>query len=194
MNASAELGPEPEDGAMSTRDRLLQAVIEIAGREGQHMVTYRSVAARASVTHGLVRHYFGTREAMLNEAMQLAARQDLDVITLSTDSVNDFASGTVEALAENWHRQFLMFDLTLNAIRGVGDREAPVELYDSVIAEVSQTLRNLGVDDPGGTRAALLLAALDGVILQHVLYGSDERTEAMLAHLRELLGLLASSP
>jgi AcrR family transcriptional regulator len=53
----------------STRDRLLEAVIQIAGREGPHVVTHRSVAARAQVTHGLVRHYFGTRQALLEEAL-----------------------------------------------------------------------------------------------------------------------------
>lgn len=182
----------PEPDTMPTRDRLLQAVIEIAGRGGQHMVTYRSVAARASVTHGLVRHYFGTREAMLAEAMRLAANQDITTGALATDTIDDFARGAIDALGPDMTRQLLQYDLALNAIRGSGDKQAAIDVYGRYISEVSGTLRNLGIDDPGDEWAALILSVLDSLILQHGPYDSPERTEAILARVRELLGLLAS--
>ncbi|MGC7100615.1 TetR/AcrR family transcriptional regulator [Amycolatopsis lurida] len=182
----------PQPSQMSTRDRLLQAVIEIAGREGQHMVTYRSVAARAKVAHGLVRHYFGTREAMLAEALRLAANQDINAANLAVDAVDDFARGTVEALGSDMTLQLLQYDLVLNAIRG-GDKQVAIDLYyRRYISEVASTLRNLGIEDPGDEWATLILSVLDSLILQHALYDSPERTEAILARVRELLGLLAS--
>jgi AcrR family transcriptional regulator len=155
------------------------------------MVTYRSVAARASVTHGLVRHYFGTREAMLAEAMQLAAGEDMATISLATSSIEDFGRGVLEALDSDLSRQLLQYDLTLNAIRGVGDKKVAVEIYDHYIGEVAKTLREIGADDPRGEWATLVLAALDGIILQHALYDSAERTEAVLEKVRQLLHLLA---
>src|SRR4051812_3252600 len=66
------------DGVLSSRDRLLEAAIDIAGRKGLDAVTYRSVASRAGVAHGLVRHYFGSREQLLIEAFRRAASQDSD--------------------------------------------------------------------------------------------------------------------
>lgn len=188
MGAKTDASGEREP---STRDRLLRAVIEIAGREGQHMVTYRSVAARAAVTHGLVRHYFGTREAMLAEAMQLAANEDMAAVSLATSSADDFGRGVLNALGTDPSRQLLQFDLTLNAIRGAGDKKVAVEVYDHYIGEVAKTLREIGIDDPGEEWATLVLAALDGIILQHALYDSPERTEAVLEKVRQLLRLLA---
>ncbi|WP_457957233.1 TetR/AcrR family transcriptional regulator [Amycolatopsis sp. TRM77291] len=181
----------PQPDQMSTRERLLQAVIEIAGREGQHMVTYRSVAARAKVAHGLVRHYFGTRDAMLAEALRQAANQDISAANLAVATVDDFARGTVEALGSDMTLQLLQYDLILNAIRG-GDKQAAFDIYGRYISEVARTLRNVGIDDPGGEWATLILSVLDSLILQHALYDSPERTEAILARLRELLGLLAN--
>lgn len=195
--------PEPapvnaigESRAMSTRDRLLHAVIEIAGREGHHIVTYRSVAARAAVTHGLVRHYFGTRDAMLAEAMQLATQQNIDTVALASDSIDEFAQGAMEVLEADTPRQILQYDLTLNAIRGISDKKFVVDIYDHYIHEVAQTHRKVGIDDPNNEWATVLLAALDGLILQHALYESSDRTEALLGRLRDVLRLLAdrSSP
>lgn len=186
--------PEPERDTVSTRDRLLNAVIEIAGQEGQHMVTYRSVAARASVAHGLVRHYFGTREAMLAEAMRLAAEQDMATVSLATDEIDGFARHVVDMLDGGVDRQMLQFDLTINAIRGVGDKQVAVDVYDHYIGEVAKTLRAVGIEDGGGEWATLILAALDGLVLQHALYDSPARTEAVLDRVRELLRLLADRP
>jgi AcrR family transcriptional regulator len=102
VGASGPAGPPPVPEERSTRDRLLQAVIDVAARQGPHMVTYRSVAAKASVTHGLVRHYFGTREAMLTEALQLAAREEIDAVVAPAQCIEDFARDMVGALEENW--------------------------------------------------------------------------------------------
>jgi AcrR family transcriptional regulator len=191
VSASGPAGPPPVPEAGSTRERMLQAVIDIAARQGPHMVTYRSVAAKASVTHGLVRHYFGTREAMLAEALQLAASGDIDAVGLSARRIEDFARGVVEALGQNQPREVLRFDLKLNAIRGLGDRDTAVEIDDRLLGEIAGTLRNLGIADPDGHWAALVQAALDGLILQHLLYDSPERTEGVLRRIRELLALLA---
>lgn len=67
----------PNGGRRRASRRLLAAVITIAGRQGQHAVTYRSVADEANVSHGLVRHYFGTRQAMIAEAFECAIGEDI---------------------------------------------------------------------------------------------------------------------
>ena len=78
-----------EDERLSSKDRLLDAAIQIAGREGLSAVTYRAVAARAGVTHGLVRHHFGTREQLLNEAFRRDAEQDSHGVRLTVDTIED---------------------------------------------------------------------------------------------------------
>jgi len=46
-----------------------------------------------NVTHGLVRHYFGTRQAMLDEALEQAIDEDITALTLATAHPEAFADG-----------------------------------------------------------------------------------------------------
>jgi AcrR family transcriptional regulator len=187
-----QAGSAPESAnTPSTREKLLEAVIQIAGREGPHVVTHRSVAARAQVTHGLVRHYFGTRQALLEEALELAAVADIDDVRLATDRADDFAEGLITTGDEGWPRRVLQFDIALSAIRGTTDRSLAVRPYEQYFAEVARTLHALGIDDPDGSWAVLIFAAVDGLSIQDALRSAPERTEAALGHLRELLTMLA---
>jgi AcrR family transcriptional regulator len=179
------------DGAPSTREQLLRAAIEIAGEQGRHMVTHRSVAARANVAHGLVRHYFGNREDLLSEAVKTAINEDIDHVRLVTDDPNEFGAG-LTTLDENWPRQVLQFEAMLNAVRGNrADEAATAALYERYLGEIRRTLESLGIDDPDGAWADFFLAALDGLVLQHTFFRSQERTAATLTRLREVLDRLA---
>ena len=186
----------PEDSTgpgadSSSRDRLLDAAIEIAGREGLRAVTYRAVAAKAGVAHGLVRHHFGTREQMLIEAFRRAANQDSDEVKLEAASIEEFASGFVSTMNATGPRQLLQFDETTQAVRG----NLPVDnvrgLYERYIAQVGQTLANVGVRDEDGSVAGFVFATLDGLVLQHMIFRDDARTERMLEQLRGCLRRLA---
>ncbi len=46
-----------------------------------------------NVTHGLVRHYFGTRQALLDEALEQAIDEDITALTLATAHPEAFADG-----------------------------------------------------------------------------------------------------
>lgn len=180
-----------EDERLSSKDRLLDAAIQIAGREGLSAVTYRAVAARAGVTHGLVRHHFGTREQLLNEAFRRAAEQDSDGVRLRVDTIEEFASAFVEAFNESWERSVLQFDETTQAIRGALPMDNIRQQYEGYIDKVSQTFGAVGIDDPDGRVAALVFAALDGLALQHLIFRDDLRTEHVLEVLRDILTGLA---
>lgn len=173
--------------ATATRDRLLDAAIHIAGELGIDQVTYRSVAARVGVAHSLVRFHFGTREAMLTAAFERAARHDAAAAHLRVNEVGDLAADLVEILAEEPARQLLQYDFLLRAARGKGSLPEVAALYDHYIDQVAGTLANEGIDDPDGSLAALVFAALDGLVLQHFVYGDQARTRAVLARLRALL-------
>lgn len=180
------------DSALTTRDQLLRAVIDIAGEQGQQFVTYRSVAARANVAHGLVRHYFGTRQALLAEALEQAVGEEISDVTLSTDRPDAFAEGLIGIAEDAWTRRVLQFDVVLNAIRGIGDVQLAYRLYDRYLSEISQTLESLGIEDPDGSWAAFFFAALDGLVLQQALFRADDRrTRAALDRVREVLAGLS---
>ena len=180
-----------EDERLSSKDRLLDAAIQIAGREGLSAVTYRAVAARAGVTHGLVRHHFGTREQLLNEAFRRAAEQDSDGVRLRADTIEEFASTFVESFNDSWERSVLQFDETTQAIRGALPMDNIRQQYEGYIDKVRETFTAVGIDDPDGRVAALMFAALDGLTLQHLIFREDLRTEQLLDTLRDVLTRLA---
>lgn len=55
-------------GEEARRRDLLAAALDMVAEAGPDRATVRGIAARAGVTPGLIRHYFGTKEALLAEA------------------------------------------------------------------------------------------------------------------------------
>lgn len=56
---------EPEE---TRRAQLMQAVLDLIAEAGPQAATVRSIAARAGVTPGLIRHYFQSKEALTRAA------------------------------------------------------------------------------------------------------------------------------
>lgn len=191
MNVADDSTEQESD--QSTRDRLLDAAIDIAGETGVQAVTYRAVAARVGMAHGLVRHHFGTREQLLIEAFRRAATQDSDEVGLEANSIDEFASNLVPTLNTSRKRQLLQYDETTQAVRGNLPIENVRGLYRRYAAQVRNTLDNAGVPDPDGSISELVFSALDGLVMQHMVFSDDARTSQLLEQLREVLRRLATS-
>ena len=56
------------------RDALIEAALRVIEDGGARAATTRAIAARAGVAPGLIRHYFGTRDALIREACRSGAR------------------------------------------------------------------------------------------------------------------------
>jgi AcrR family transcriptional regulator len=179
-----------EDQRSCTRRRLLDAAIHIASTQGLDKVTYRSVGTQAGLSHSLVRFYFGTGDAMVTQALERAAQLDVAQSQIRSESIQEFGAELLRLMAEERNRVMLQYDYLLRALRGRVPIERLVSLYDFYIGEVAATLEQVGIEDADGSTAGLVLAALDGLILQHAVYGSEEHTEAVLDKLRDVLRLL----
>lgn len=179
-------------GDPATRDRLLRAAISIAAERGVSAVTYRSVAAEAGVSHGLVRFYFGSGQAMLAEAFELAARADASEAHLLAGDIDSFGAELSRTISQNPARSILQFDYVLSAVRGAAPLERVESLYAEYVERVGETLQNVGISDEDGSLAALVFAALDGMVLQHAIHHDEARTERLLDHLRDHLRMLRS--
>lgn len=182
----------PDD--LSSRDRLVFVATHIAAQRGLSAVTYRSVAQAAGVAHNLVRHYFGTAEALRVEIMERAAAEDAAEAGLAAGSVAEFVNHLTEVLDQSPERQILQFDYMLNAWRGLMSRDEAVGVYDRYVGQVAATLQHIGLDDPDDGIAQLIFAMLDGLTLQHGVYQDEERVERMLVQLRRMLETLVAAP
>ncbi|MFE3837170.1 TetR/AcrR family transcriptional regulator [Pseudogemmobacter sonorensis] len=60
--------PHLREGVENRREALILAARSLVSEGGVQAATVRAIAARAGVTQGLIRHYFGTKEDLLREA------------------------------------------------------------------------------------------------------------------------------
>ncbi|MFM8827023.1 MAG: TetR family transcriptional regulator [Actinomycetota bacterium] len=56
-------------GRAAAEERMVRAAGELLSEVGPRAATVRAVAARAGVNHGLVHHYFGSKDGLLRAAM-----------------------------------------------------------------------------------------------------------------------------
>jgi AcrR family transcriptional regulator len=64
------MAPIGDTGA-ATRDHILAAALDLAGREGLEALTTRRVAAKAGVNLGLIHYYFESKEALVDQTIGL---------------------------------------------------------------------------------------------------------------------------
>lgn len=59
----------------ATMEALVNAAIALLGEQSVTQLTVKAIAARAGVNHGLVHHYFGSKEGLLAEAIRRSAER-----------------------------------------------------------------------------------------------------------------------
>ncbi|MFB0833639.1 TetR/AcrR family transcriptional regulator [Arthrobacter halodurans] len=159
----------------STRDRILDAVLETIVDQGAHGLSIRGVAAAAGLSAGAVQHLFPTREGLLQAAMDRVAEEFtarlLAAIDPTRDAVGNLRSaalllGGVGAGARRATVVWLAFTAMACTDPGLAraHREAWARLEDGLAVLVARV-------DPGADPllAAQLLAQLDGLAIARAL-------------------------
>src|SRR5215216_8163389 len=85
------------------REALLSAAMRVLDRDGMRGLTYRSVAREAGVSHGLVRHHFGSRDALIQEAVLDHSERTLQVTRLGAEDsgrLEDLGVGTTRMVTD----------------------------------------------------------------------------------------------
>jgi AcrR family transcriptional regulator len=176
------------------RDALLAAAIKTVARLGLRGLTYRAVAAEAGVSYGAVSHHFGSRDALIAEALQLSAARAVGLSSLEpkTGRIEDFVDDLTTAVERAKEAHAFQFELALESRR---DRalELPVrDLYQLYERAISRELSRIGFGEDAAF-ARLVFAALDGLVFQQVIGVSSRReVEESLARLREMLATLGA--
>mgnify|MGYP003342924440 CR=1 FL=1 len=72
-------------GRRLSEERLLAAAGDLLVDVGPHGATVREIARRAGVNHGLVHHYFGSKEQLLRAAMIVLLEEHRAYVKAATD-------------------------------------------------------------------------------------------------------------
>ncbi|GGQ53820.1 TetR/AcrR family transcriptional regulator [Kitasatospora griseola] len=176
------------------RTALLEAAVRVVARGGLRNLTYRAVAEEAGVTHGLVVHHFGSRDALIEEAVAHAIRSSLSSSALEagTGGPAEFAAGLADMVEAGPELQVFQYELLLEARRRPELLAHLRGLYEEYFEASRRELDRIlpGPVSPGLSR--LVFAALEGLVLHQLVFGERAATEGALAELRGLLEGLAS--
>jgi len=176
------------------RTALLEAAVRVVARGGLRNLTYRAVAEEAGVTHGLVVHHFGSRDALIEEAVTHAIRSSLSASALEAvaGGPDGFAAGLTDMVEAGPELQAFQYELLLEARRRPELLTHLRGLYEEYFESSRRGLEQVlpGPVSPGLSR--LVFAALEGLVLHQLVFGERAATEDALAELRGVLRGLAS--
>ncbi|MCW5252547.1 TetR/AcrR family transcriptional regulator [Streptomyces sp. SHP 1-2] len=177
----------------SGRGALLDAAVRVVARGGLRKLTYRAVAEEAGVTHGLVVHHFGSRDALIEGAVDHAVRSSLRVNALDngTGRAEDFAAGLDGLVESGPDLQAFQYELLLEARRTPELMPHLRDLYEGYFAAARHDLSRILSRPVDRGLSRLVFAALEGLVLHQLVFGEREVTEEALAELRRLLAGLA---
>lgn len=179
----------------TTRERLLDAAIDLLGSRGSRALTHRAVDEAAGLPSGSSSNYFRTRDALLGAiAERLEERDHLDWAALGRVPV----PGTVDQLTETMAafvrhavttdrtRTLARYTLFLD-VRADGPHESVLRGRARLTAWAGELLRGVGRD---ASAAPLLVDYLDGMILRTVVTprGDFDPTPDLNRIVRALLG------
>lgn len=159
MPSSRRVGKESSE----TRDQILDAVEDLMAGSGHAAVTYRAVAARASVTPSLVQYYFPTLDELLVSTVRRRSEQRLRRLAQTLRTRPD------QPLRVLWEFSNDETDATLTIeFSALGNHRDPVrrevvEHTTRLRALQLEAIANAGVDADIGLTPAAALFLLSGI-------------------------------
>ena len=185
---------EDRPGYGEGRAALLDAAIRVVAKSGLRGLTVRGVGAEAGVTHGLVRHHFGTRDALVEATVQHAAEMSIATSSLEpeTGRIDDMADGLSSLVADTAEVQAFQFELLLEARRRPELLRDMKAVYGAYIDATRRELERAGLGDDEDLARAVF-AAFDGLVLQQIVFGGRAKTDASVAAVHEMVSALARS-
>jgi AcrR family transcriptional regulator len=176
----------------SPRDRLLNAVVDVALADGIADKSLRSIAEAAGTSHRMLIHHFGSKEGLLVEVIRAVEARQRDLLTeFAKEPVLDLGFGFWEHLRspDLAAQERLFFEVYGQALRG---RRWALPLLDGIvenwIGPVAAMLEADGAD-PAAARvvARLLVAVGRGLLLDVLATGDGEEVDAAMRFFLEML-------
>lgn len=193
------------DRLPSGRERpLIEAALRIIGRTGIDGVTHRAVAAEADVSVGAVTHHFGTRDGLVDAALQFALAREIErlrLFTVALQSKTFDRTAWIEALV-GWYAKDLRsepethvacYEAFLAAARTTRHRAIVSEWFATWRASAELALTAAGSATPRA-HAELFVSALLGMVLQQLAVPRRTFAQQTKVALTELVEQLLGGP
>ena len=150
-------------GSSGSREAILAAARELFAKEGYDAATVRGIAAAAGVDPALVRHYFGDKEHLFVETLELPIDPAELVLRILAQGADGLGLRLAQFFLETWDRADMPFVALLRSV--ATNERAAATLREFISREVlGQVAAALKLPDPE-QRAALTGSQLVGLAL-----------------------------
>ena len=175
-------------GESSAREDILTAAAAAFAEFGYDRATIRGIAARASVDPALVIHYFGSKDALFAEVLQLPLRPREVFSRAATGGIENIGASVVRSFLEAWEPPEQRLRLTA-MLRSATTNDAAMRiLRDLLVREVFAPMTEiLGVPD-GDLRATLVGSQFVGLALMRYIGGVEPLASAPIDELVAAIG------
>jgi AcrR family transcriptional regulator len=183
------------------RDEIVRATLRLVATKGFTGVTLRDVATEVGVVHGLIRHYFATRDELVAAAFDFAVSSELDSDRALLDGLEPVTAlaAWLASTPEDHYRVWI--DAWSEAARTPALAAALDRHHRDceriLIGLVAQVVdAGLGASADPAADSRLLTAVADGVAVQHHavgVIGIEEANALVFGFAERQLGLTAGS-
>lgn len=192
--------------AEARRPVIVAAARQVLERDGVPGATLRNVAQEAGVALGTMHHVFPTKELLLHAVIEDVVADIAQLLRLPVQPGRELRLAVRDALLAFWQAlveggenlQIMQYELTTYALRTPGMEHMArwqYELYCGVVAnwcETAAQISGTAADRPLDFKriARLLVAGIDGLILQYLCDRDAKRAEQDLEALADMLTAL----
>lgn len=187
------------------RGQLVAAARAALAKDGVARTSLRAVAAEAGVPLGTMQYVFPSKEALLRAVIEDVVDEIAGVLRHAAETERGLEHAIRHGIAEFWSQlvsghtnlQLMQYELTMYALRTPGQEELArwqYDRYSTVVAEWCQEAAHQAGETcavPFGRLARIIVAGIDGLILQHVCDPHEARSREDLADLVEMIVRLA---
>lgn len=169
------------------REALISAAIALVADSGLTQLTYRSLAAKAGVTHGSVQHHFDSINSVLEAALERCVKICLEPLEASITATH-YIDTLLQSVRIDPDVHAFQYQVILESKRRVSLRPYVQRLYSSCWKSTERSLQSMGVV-PDRPLVRAVFAAGEGIIFQLVALGADDPDGASdaITGLRRLL-------
>ncbi|GHJ37162.1 TetR/AcrR family transcriptional regulator [Streptomyces sp. TS71-3] len=175
--------------ASATRAAILQAARRLFVEHGYDGAGVREIAREAGVDPRLIGRYFGSKEKLFAEVVDLAYEKSLMMTPeLNAEAARALLTGSDQAAMEG----------LLLTLRSAANPKAAEIMRDSIEGNYQHRLAGALPGERTGDRAALLVALCSGVLLTRLVLGNSRlnrpETEDLIPLLHKALDAVADAP
>ncbi|MFA5890812.1 MAG: TetR/AcrR family transcriptional regulator [Actinomycetota bacterium] len=191
-------------GSEDRRAQIVAAALRVLAREGLAGATTRRIAAEAGVNVATLNYHFGGKDELLASVLEETTRMFATAVRRAIRTDSGLRAALEHGLAALWQvveatpdLQLLQYELTAYALRHRGSEWLARQQYESyrgvTEALLTEACREAGESCaiPVGELASILLAGLDGLIIQFVVDRDSARAAGGLRRLTEAVTTLA---